>query len=175
MLGAQRSAVRPLEPYCSCRPHILENYTTNRGKAYLYSESNFQMIWCMKEGLAWMIRHLLAWARDEGAIEEVFLNEGYEKRNIFIWRYWYFDSIESICKRKGFSQSKVKSIVYELKLRKYLESEGIEIWKLNKKPLNSKRLASHWSYRILGKANMLWNMITITINIMFITLPFVKQ
>ena len=51
-----------------------------------------------------------------------------EKRNIFIRRYWHFDSIESICKLTGFSQSKVKSILYEmrLKLRKYLESEGIE-------------------------------------------------
>lgn len=52
-----------------------------------------------------------------------------EKRNIFIRRYWHFDSIESICKLTGFSQSKVKSILYEmrLKLRKYLESEGIEV------------------------------------------------
>ena len=52
-----------------------------------------------------------------------------EKRNIFIRRYWHFDSIDSICKLTGFSQSKVKSILYEmrLKLRKYLESEGIEV------------------------------------------------
>lgn len=52
-----------------------------------------------------------------------------EKRNIFIRRYWHFDSIESICKRTGFSQSKVKSILYEMriKLRKYLESEGIDV------------------------------------------------
>ena len=52
-----------------------------------------------------------------------------EKRNIFIRRYCHFDSIDSICKLTGFSQSKVKSILYEmrLKLRKYLESEGIEV------------------------------------------------
>jgi len=49
-----------------------------------------------------------------------------EKRNIFIRRYWYFDSVESICKSTGFTQSKVKSILYEMrqKLRKYLEREG---------------------------------------------------
>ena len=52
-----------------------------------------------------------------------------EKRNVFIRRYWYFDSIETICKYTGFSQSKVKSMLYEMrrKLKKYLESEGIKI------------------------------------------------
>lgn len=52
-----------------------------------------------------------------------------EKRNVFIRRYWYFDSIGHICKSTGFSQSKVKSMLYEIrqKLKKYLESEGIEI------------------------------------------------
>lgn len=62
-------------------------------------------------------------------ISKFLWRQGEEKRNIFIRRYWYFDSIETICKKTGFSQSKVKSILYEmrLKLRKYLESEGIEV------------------------------------------------
>lgn len=52
-----------------------------------------------------------------------------EKRNVFIRRYWYFDSIETICKDTGFSRSKVKSMLYEMrrKLRTYLESEGIKV------------------------------------------------
>lgn len=52
-----------------------------------------------------------------------------EKRNVFIRRYWYIDSIATICKLTGFSQSKVKSMLYEMrrKLREYLESEGIEV------------------------------------------------
>lgn len=52
-----------------------------------------------------------------------------EKRNIFIRRYWYFESIESICKRTGYSQSKIKSLLFNMrkKLRDYLESEGIEV------------------------------------------------
>lgn len=52
-----------------------------------------------------------------------------EKRNVFIRRYWYFDSIEAICKDTGFSQSKVKSMLYETrcKLKKQLESEGIRV------------------------------------------------
>ena len=65
----------------------------------------------------------------ENAIDTFLWEQGHEKRNIFIRRYWYFDSIESICEKTGFSQSKVKSILYEmrLKLRKCLESEGIEV------------------------------------------------
>ena len=52
-----------------------------------------------------------------------------EKRTVFIRRYWYFDSIENICENTGFTQSKVKSMLYEMrrKLRKYLESEDIEV------------------------------------------------
>ncbi len=65
----------------------------------------------------------------ESAIDTFLWEQGIEKRNIFIRRYWYFDSMEAICQKTGFSQSKVKSILYELrlKLRKYLESEGIEL------------------------------------------------
>lgn len=52
-----------------------------------------------------------------------------EKRVIFIRRYWYFDSIAQISQSTGFSQSKIKSMLYELrkKLRIYLESEGVSI------------------------------------------------
>lgn len=67
--------------------------------------------------------------RIESTIATFLWEQGYEKRNIFVRRYWYFDSIEAICKSTGFSQSKVKSILYEmrLKLRKCLESGGIEV------------------------------------------------
>lgn len=67
--------------------------------------------------------------RIEQAIDTFLGQQGHEKRNIFIRRYWYFDPIESICKSTGYSQSKVKSILYQmrLKLRKYLESEGIDV------------------------------------------------
>lgn len=52
-----------------------------------------------------------------------------EKRMVFLWRYWYFESIKTICNRTGFSISKVKSMLYEMrrKLRKQLEKEGFEI------------------------------------------------
>lgn len=65
----------------------------------------------------------------ERMIDKFLWRQGEEKRNVFIRRYWYFDSIESICHSTGFSQSKVKSMLYEMrqKLRTYLESEGIKV------------------------------------------------
>lgn len=67
--------------------------------------------------------------RIERTIDKFLWRQGEEKRNIFIRRYWYFDSIESICKSTGFTQSKVKSMLHEMrkKLRIFLESEGIEV------------------------------------------------
>lgn len=59
-----------------------------------------------------------------------FLNEiSEQKRRVFIWRYWYFESIESISSLTGYSQNKIKSMLYRMRvnLREFLESEGIEI------------------------------------------------
>ena len=52
-----------------------------------------------------------------------------EKRNIFLRRYWYLDSIAAISRSFGLSQSKVKSILFRSrnKLREYLEKEGYEL------------------------------------------------
>lgn len=49
-----------------------------------------------------------------------------EKRNIFIRRYWYMDSISQIAEGFGISESKVKIVLYRLrnKLKKVLEKEG---------------------------------------------------
>lgn len=65
----------------------------------------------------------------ENMISTFLWRQGEEKRNVFIRRYWYFDSIETICSSTGFSQSKVKSMLYEMrrKLRANLEREGIEL------------------------------------------------
>lgn len=65
----------------------------------------------------------------ESAISDFLWQQDEVKRNIFIRRYWYFESIEDICKRTGFSQSKVKSMLFEMrrKLRSYLEGEGISV------------------------------------------------
>ncbi len=49
-----------------------------------------------------------------------------EKRNIFIRRYWYMDSIAHISGLFSLSQSKVKTTLYRCRnqLREYLEKEG---------------------------------------------------
>lgn len=67
--------------------------------------------------------------RIESAIDDFLWQQGEEKRNVFVRRYYYLDSIESISKYTGFSQSKVKSMLFEMrrKLREHLESEGIDV------------------------------------------------
>lgn len=49
------------------------------------------------------------------------------QRKVFVCRYWYFDSIEEISSRLGFTQGKVKSILYRVRknLQKYLELEEL--------------------------------------------------
>ena len=48
------------------------------------------------------------------------------ERRVFLCRYWYMDSIQSIAQQFGFSQSKVASMLHRIraKLRTVLEKEG---------------------------------------------------
>lgn len=52
-----------------------------------------------------------------------------EKRNLFIRRYWYLDSIDELSERFAFSESKVKTTLHRCRrqLRAYLEKEGYHI------------------------------------------------
>lgn len=54
---------------------------------------------------------------------------GDEPRNIFVRRYWFFESVSEISKRYGFSESKVKSALFRTRegLRKHLEKEGYSV------------------------------------------------
>lgn len=49
------------------------------------------------------------------------------ERNVFVCRYWYFNSLSEICLRFGFSQSKVKSMLYRVRgnLLTFLKKEGV--------------------------------------------------
>lgn len=51
------------------------------------------------------------------------------ERRIFLCRYWYFDSIAEIAQQFGFSQSKVKSLLFRLRgrLREELKKEGFSV------------------------------------------------
>lgn len=49
------------------------------------------------------------------------------KRNLFLRRYWFCDSVSDLANRFGTSQSNVRTTLYRLRgqLRKHLEKEGI--------------------------------------------------
>ena len=49
-----------------------------------------------------------------------------EKRDIFVRRYWYLDSVAAISRRFAISESKVKTVLFRCRerLRKQLETEG---------------------------------------------------
>jgi RNA polymerase sigma-70 factor (ECF subfamily) len=55
------------------------------------------------------------------------LNE--QKRNVFIRRYVYLDSIDMIAVRFACSQNRVKTMLFRtrVQLRKYLEKEGYDL------------------------------------------------
>lgn len=52
-----------------------------------------------------------------------------ELRSVFLRRYWYFDSIDAICRETGYRPGKVKSMLYRTRqrLRLYLEREGVSL------------------------------------------------
>ena len=65
-----------------------------------------------------------------GMIFSKFLrSEKPDARNVFIRRYWFFDSVSEIATRYSFSESKVKSMLFHTRnrLRDYLKKEGIEV------------------------------------------------
>ena len=51
------------------------------------------------------------------------------KRNVFVRRYWFLDTIPAISKRYGYSESKVKSMLLRSRnqLRTYLMKEGYDL------------------------------------------------
>ena len=63
------------------------------------------------------------------AISDFLRKEKEEVRNVFLRKYWFFDSIHDIAVRYSFSESKVKSMLFHTRnrLRDYLKKEGIEV------------------------------------------------
>ena len=49
-----------------------------------------------------------------------------EKRDLFLRRYWYFDSVAALAEQRGWSESRVKTTLHRLRiaLREYLQKEG---------------------------------------------------
>ena len=65
-----------------------------------------------------------------GKLISTFLRkEKSETRNVFIRKYYFFDSISEIAKHYDFTESKVKNMLYHtrIKLKNYLIKEGVEL------------------------------------------------
>ncbi len=52
-----------------------------------------------------------------------------EQQRVFVRRYWYFESVESIAKRYGMTQSKVKTVLFRMrkKLKENLKNGGYSL------------------------------------------------
>lgn len=62
-------------------------------------------------------------------ISDFLKSKSEEKRNIFMRRYWYLDSVQVIAKRFDLTESNVKVTLFRLRneLKEYLEKEGYNI------------------------------------------------
>ncbi len=62
-------------------------------------------------------------------ISEFLVLEDEETRNIFIRKYWFFDSIATLASRYGYSDAKIKSILFRTRnrLREYLGEKGVKV------------------------------------------------
>ncbi len=62
-------------------------------------------------------------------ISDFLMTKSEEKRGVFMRRYWFLDSVESISKRFGLKESNVKTILFRLRneLKDYLEREGYDL------------------------------------------------
>ena len=63
------------------------------------------------------------------AIDGVLETLSEEKRNVFLRRDWYLDSVSAISKRYALSQSKVKTMLFRMRgqMRDYFEREGYDL------------------------------------------------
>ncbi|MBQ2735685.1 MAG: RNA polymerase sigma factor [Clostridia bacterium] len=50
-----------------------------------------------------------------------------EERNIFLRRYWYFDSISDIAKRFGYGESKIKTLLHRTRKKLYKKLKQEEL------------------------------------------------
>ena len=67
---------------------------------------------------------------DIGRLISRFLRaENEDSRNVFIRKYYFFDSVHAIAKRYSFTESKVKNMLLRTrkKLKEYLIKEGVEL------------------------------------------------
>ncbi len=64
-----------------------------------------------------------------GWISEFLREQNLTARNVFLRKYWFFESVTQIAQRYDFSEAKVKSMLHHTrgKLRKYLTQKGVYV------------------------------------------------
>lgn len=62
-------------------------------------------------------------------ISDFLYSEKEDARNVFLRKYWFFDSVEDIARRYSFTESKVKSMLSRTRnrLKNYLIKKGVRI------------------------------------------------
>jgi len=68
-------------------------------------------------------------AQELGRLINAFLHtEKPAARDVFVRKYWFFDSVSEIARQYGYSENKVKSMLFRTrnKLKAYLKKEGYE-------------------------------------------------
>lgn len=120
----------PFMPYLA---KIVRNLALNRYKAE-HTKKRFSGEFALSlDELDECVSDKKAEQSDAGEIRDAlnaFLGEQKQSsRQIFVLRYFYCESIEEISAKTGFSEGKIKSLLFRLrqKLKNHLESEGISI------------------------------------------------
>ena len=62
----------------------------------------------------------------KGAIQTFLKSLSRQERQVFMRRYWFIDTIQTISQKTGYSQTKITSMLYRTrkKLQRYLKKEG---------------------------------------------------
>ncbi len=112
---------------------VVRNEALKKAQAALRQKRNRNLVTSFEE-LEEILLDGRAWdALEEGEllrmIQRFLLQESEEARKVFLRKYYFFDSIGAITKRYGFSQSKVKSMLFHTRnrLKEYLIREGVNL------------------------------------------------
>lgn len=103
------------------------DYNNAQKRSRRLTESLDELAGCVSGGS--YIESELENRRIEECLSSFLWQQTAECRNVFLRRYWYFDSIADISERYGIGRSKIATMLHRTrnKLRDYMQKEGIDI------------------------------------------------
>ncbi len=128
-------AIPPKRPDCfrAFAAKIARNIAIGRLKYNTAAKRNADIVISLSE-LEEVIPHMVGVeeASDQEVgkwISDFLYSEKEETRNIFLRKYWFFDSISDIARQFGHSEAKIKSILFRTRchLKNYLKEKGVAI------------------------------------------------